>query len=318
MRLGLFEEMERFLKVRGITKWSATDIQERFPEFYNWLKAHIAAHPKDADLGSRLASYGGVAVAYDFKFDITENDNADAGLAFKLPFAKSIFDLSAGGELKLKRVAKRVFSAQETFAEMVTRNVWCGDFRPREKNLLHPITGSIGLRETVRTFVALSEQGGGKDQFVDTLTFTTTISGELGPKIAINPVPKSFRLVSASAALSADRTDLHMVTISLAFPLASADLTAMKAKKDKDKKQSRETGIVTTVPEVSDQGYPLSTVWRARYNICVIDARNREEDFKALRLSPPEVYCLTYADAFVPRYTDPRVQTRWSFGPSRR
>src|SRR5262249_8291154 len=41
--------------------------------------------------------------------------------------------------------------------------------------------------------------------------------------------------------------------------------------------------------------------WRARYNLCVADARQREDAFKALRFEAPEVYCITYADAFAPK-----------------
>jgi hypothetical protein len=128
-------------------------------------------------LSTDLTKYGKVAVAYDFDFNITEDDNIDSSLAFKLPLAKSTFDLSAGGSLHATRAADRAFKAQETFAELVTRDIWCAGFQPRDKNLVYPITGSIGLRKVVETFVAISEQGGGKDSFVDTLTFTTTISG---------------------------------------------------------------------------------------------------------------------------------------------
>lgn len=49
------------------------------------------------------------------------------------------------------------------------------------------------------------------------------------------------------------------------------------------------------------RGYKLHTLWRARYNLCVHDARNREDTLKTLRFSAPEVYCLEYASAFVPQ-----------------
>jgi len=302
MRLGVLEQIEKRLKSRGITGWEAKNLQtkEDWIKFADWLKGHIAKHPADAVLNADLIKYGQVAVAYDFDFGITEHDNLDSGLAFKLPLAQSTFDLSAGGSLHKTRVGQRTFKAQESFAQLVTRDIWCAGFKPRDKNLLYPITGSIGLGKVVETFVEISEQGGGKDSFVDTLTFTTTIGGSLGPSVKINPVPNSFRLVSATATIAADRTDVHKVTISLAFPQDKPDPGAGQKKKQKT---FEESGLAPTI-----DGYQLNTLWRARYNICVADARNREDTFKALRLSAPEVYCMTFADAFVPRYADPRHQ----------
>jgi hypothetical protein len=248
--------------------------------------------------------YGNVAVAYDFDFKITEDDNFDAGLGFKIPYTSaSSFALNANGSLHKQRMGDRAFKAQETFADMVARDIWCAGFKPRERNVVYPITGSIGLQKVVETFVAISEQGGGKDLFVDTITFTTTISGSVNPVLTLAPVPSSFRLVNANATLLADRTDVHKVAISLAFPqdktLASAAKQTLRASQTSD---------LSILPPADNSTYGLNTAWRARYNICVADARNREDTFNMLRFSPPEVYCLTYADAFVPRYLNPSLQ----------
>jgi hypothetical protein len=105
--------------------------------------------------------------------------------------------------------------------------------------------------------------------------------------------------VSADVAVAADRTDVHKIVISLAFPVKEQDPDKVREKKLKQCKQS---GIC-----IEDE-FPLNPVWRARYNICVADARSREDAFKALRDSPPEVYCLAYADAFVSRHVNPQVQ----------
>ena len=187
------------------------------------------------------------------------------------------------------------------------RRPWCGKSvrtgshaRGRQRSAAAPaITGSIGLRKVVETFVEISEQGGAKDSFVDTLTFTTEVGGSLNPSVKLNPVPNSFRLVSANATLAADRKDVHRVVISLVFPQPKSKDTP-EDKRRKRQKQFAESGL--------EPPYELNPVWRARYNICVADARNREDTFKTLRLSPPEVYCLTYADAFAKRYADPNLQ----------
>lgn len=296
MRLGLFDQVKRLLKEEGFADFDVGVLQTR-----EGRKAVLPTPPPQ--LKSILAEYGEVAVAYDFNFEISEHDNLDASLAFKLPFSPNVFDLGAAGSLHKTRVGRRTFSSQETFYDLILRDQWCGNFEPRDRNLLYPITGSIGLRKVVETFMALSEQGGGKDSFVDALTFTTTISGSVNPSVKLNPVPDSFRLVNASAGASADRTDLHQVKISLAFPVSAKP---KKKKNDRPAQPDDPNG-----PSVAPYAY--NPVWRARYNICVADARDREDTFKTLRLSPPEVYCLSYADAFVPRTYAEAVLARSDF-----
>ena len=137
----------------------------------------------------------------------------------------------------------------------------------------------------------------------------------MGATLKLNAVPSSFRLVSAGGLLSADRTDVHKVVISLAFPQEKenkAERTKRHNSLDKERQELDKLGLLAP--------YEMNTLWRARYNICVVDARNREETLKALRLQAPEVYCITYADAFVPRYTDKRFvdpRARGLFDPRR-
>jgi hypothetical protein len=47
--------------------------------------------------------------------------------------------------------------------------------------------------------------------------------------------------------------------------------------------------------------YDLNAQWRAAYALCVVEARSREDEFKKLRLDPPEVTCLESTDTFYPR-----------------
>jgi hypothetical protein len=284
MRLGLFDQVKRLLEKSGIGTFKVEDLQT--PEG----RRRILPRPP-AELQAILDDYGKVAVAYDFDLEITEQNKVDAGLSFKLPFAgPSVLDIGAAGALGTTRVGRRTFTAQETFTDLILRNDWCDGFKPRDKNHLYPITGSIGLRKVVETFIALSEQGGGKDSFVDSLAFTTTIGGSLNPSLKLSPVPNAFRLVEASAGASAGRTDLHRVKISLAFPVP-----------EPPRPKHAHSRRPIEAPESGTVPFVYNPVWRARYNICVADARDREELFKTLRLSPPEVYCLSYADAFVPR-----------------
>src|SRR5262249_30034238 len=51
-----------------------------------------------------------------------------------------------------------------------------------------------------------------------------------------------------------------------------------------------------------DSPFDRPADWRARYNLCVADARGREDALKQLRLTAPEIYCIQYADAFDSKY----------------
>ena len=294
MRLGFFEQVGELLKKEDIGDFDYRDLFHKPTRHQILNNKTLGSNEKLAEI---LDDYGNSAIAYDFDFEITEENDLASAFGFQLPFtAPSVFDLSLAGSVEKTRVGKRTFRSQQTFGELVNDD-WCKRyFGPRSEdlplaeNFVYPISGSIGMREVVRTFMRLSEQGGGKDNFVDLLTFTTAVGGSAEASVKLNAVPHSFRLVSANANLSGGRVDIHRVKVSLAFPLPKA--TRERLKKKREEQQEREKKILE--PD------GRSAVWRARYNICVADARDREDRFKVLRNSPPEVYCIKYANAFVP------------------
>jgi hypothetical protein len=235
-----------------------------------------------------LLTLANVAAVYTFDFNITENDNASGTAAFKLPFtAPKVFDLSANASLNLTRQGQRNFSAQDKWSDLITKPERCRDIRPRPGNIVYPLDGSIGVGRVVRTFVDIANQGGAKDSFVDTLIFTTLISGGANASIKLDAVPHSFRLVSATVGLNGSRLDVHKMVLSLVFP-------------HPDKLEAI-TGVERR-PGDLNAPFQRPPDWRARYNLCVADARQREDTFKLLRLEAPEVYCIAYADAFDPQY----------------
>ena len=63
-------------------------------------------------------------------------------------------------------------------------------------------------------------------------------------------------------------------------------------------------------------GYELNAQWRAAYALCVVEARSREDDFKKLRLDPPEVTCLKSTDAFYPRGNGRTIRCSMAVGMS--
>jgi hypothetical protein len=420
MRLGVFDQIAAQLEAYQVAnvKDVVSDV-ERYAEKATTVGQDILA--KDADfqillkklrneippaLQVKFAAYATSAIVYDFTFNITEDNNLEASADFKLPFVSPrLFDLGGTASLHKTRTGNRKFKASETFATLLAQRSLCNknnkEFKPRDENLIYPITGSIGLRKLVKTFVAIADQNGGKDSFVDTLSFITTISGSVTPTLTLNAVPNSFRLVSASGTILADRTDVHQIIVSLAFPQVKlvdlavctacvTDSTAASASggtttpaQGKQKATSNVTvttgstatatgtkgtkkgttptvtvtsttaatapgkqgtavtvsnkaGAVTSasvlptstlglgssrvnnaaamaISGTTEEPYDLNPVWRARYNLCVADAQNRESQFNTLRLEPPEVYCTEYADAFAAR--NPAPASRITFSP---
>jgi hypothetical protein len=260
-----------------------------------WQQFNIANPPqRRIDINKRLSpterdmsTLSGVAIVYTFDFNITENNRADGSAAFKLPFTSpKVLDAGASASLNLTRQGQRTFSAQDRWGDMITKPERCKEGYPQHKNLVYPLEGSIGVGRVVRTFMDITKQGGAKDSFVDTLIFTTQIGAGAGAGIKLESVPHSFRLVSATANLSASRQDIHKMVASLVFP------------------RNRPEAITGVQRFDGDLNAPFDRPedWRARYNLCVADARAREDQFKLLRLEAPEVYCITYADNFAPNY----------------
>ncbi|MET4389898.1 hypothetical protein ABIB73_005678 [Bradyrhizobium sp. F1.4.3] len=253
--------------------------------------------------------YMDIAIAYEWTFDITETNHADASVGFRLPVLNpaGTVDVGAGGNANTTRQAKRTFKNQDTFKGLLTQNWYnfCNDinrsveyfpntptgrppFEPQPERGLYPITGSIGLARAVTSFLKIAVQEGALDTFTDELTFTTAFDGRVGGAVTLAPVPKEFRLVNASTNFAGSRLDMHKVKISMAFPKARATQKTEKQKVDE---------LLNDVKG----GYELNAQWRAAYALCVVDARSREDDFKLLRLDPPEVTCLKSTDTFYPR-----------------
>ena len=278
-RCEIRSEIIAFLIERQALAPSATDAE---------IAAVVAKIKRDKS--SFFALLMSVGAAYTFDFDITEHNNANADAKFQLPFvAPKVLDGGGSASLDLMRQGHRVFETGDVWDELLVNHTRCAGVRPRPGNIVYPITGSIGVGRAVRTFIDIVEQGGKlgsaeKDSFVDTLTFTTEIMGGANASIALEPVPNSFRIVSASAHLSGSRKDVHQLTLSLAFP-HPLDPPASLA----------HTGV-----KFEHAPFQRPPQWRARYNLCVQDGRQREDAVKLVRLEPPEVYCITFADALEP------------------
>ena len=278
-RCEIRSEIIAFLIERQVLAPSATDAE---------IAAAVAKIKRQKN--SFYALLMSVGTAYSFDFDITEHNNANADAKFKLPFvAPKVLDGGASASLDVMRQGHRVFETGDVWDELLVNHTRCAGVQSRAGNIVYPITGSIGVGRAVRTFIDIVEQGGKlgsaeKDSFVDTLKFTTEIMGGVNASVALAPVAHSFRIVSAEAHLSGSRKDIHQLILSLAWP-HPADPPASLA----------HTGV-----KFEHAPFQRPPQWRARYNLCVQDGRQREEAVKLVRLEPPEVYCITFTDALEP------------------
>jgi hypothetical protein len=305
LRLGLVHQVEVWFADEDppVTGFDPNTVGE--PGILKLMKKRFP----NIDLEGDWDQYMDIAIAYEWTFDITETNHADAGVGFRLPSLNPVgtFDLNAGGNANATRQAKRTFKNQDKFKDLLTEKKWkfCNDidrsiehfpntptgrppFEPQPVRPVYPITGTIGLARAVTSFLKISVQEGALDTFTDELTFTTTFDGRVGGAVTLAPVPREFRLVNATANLAGSRLDLHKVKISMAFPKARATQKTQKQKVDE------------VLKDVMG-GYELNAQWRAAYALCVVEARSREDELKNLRLDPPEVTCLDSTDAFYPR-----------------
>lgn len=193
-----------------------------FAEFNDlWLKR---LKPKTRDL---ILKYQNSAIAYDFNFDIAENNDAEASMTFGsvLPDGRHsfLFDF----QNKRKRESIRTFKLVDIFRDLILKKNNCDQAIPGP-NYMYPITGTIGLDEMVSTFVDLNEathmtaqKSDDKDHvpvMVDTLKFTTTISGQANPTVHLAGASRLFRLGDASLNIQAGRTDEHQVIVGISAP----------------------------------------------------------------------------------------------------
>jgi hypothetical protein len=179
-------------------------------------------------------------IAYNFDFNISEDNNLGADVSFLKPFTHSQFTLDIAPSANRKRANERVFTSTDTFSYLLTKvpEKYCEGYVV-DANYVYPITGRIGVDKLVDDFINLTLFGAlagtkakpdGPPTMADDLKFTTTLSLSANPKIVYTPVTTAFNIMNASLTGLADRTDVHEVTVALAIDKASvADLDPVRA-----------------------------------------------------------------------------------------
>jgi hypothetical protein len=217
---------------------AANSIEANNPEFAARLRAKPALF-HDLDLGRLDAETAGVlerydqgAVGYDFTFDMTESNDASWTMDLFRGFSRGPLTVAVGAGNDLKRQNTRTFRNADTFLYLATQfpERFCTQAR-RSSNFQYPITGSIGLRESVATFISLNQSanlvGSEADVtvpvMVDTIEFTTTISGSVAPSVKLAPLGNGLQVVGSGLDFGATRIDRHKLIFGLSLPVDPRD-----------------------------------------------------------------------------------------------
>jgi len=172
-------------------------------------------------------------IAYDFSFDITE-DNGASGAADPVKFitnGSAGIGLLASGDFKRQNI--RHFIVSETAKDLLEnrdigfpmedgQRICASDYR--SPNYAYPIAGKIGIDELISTFFDLNEirnlsiDKSNSTVFADQLTFTTTLSGSVAPHVIVAPAGNGWGLLSpASITAGGSRLDKHALIIGLSL-----------------------------------------------------------------------------------------------------
>jgi hypothetical protein len=163
-------------------------------------------------------------IAYDFSFDITE-DNTGSGIADPIKLftnGAAGLGLSASGEFKRQNL--RHFIVSDTAQDLLENKRLRCDPDYRSSNYAYPIAGKIGIDELISTFFDLNEirnlspDKSTSTVFADTLTFTTTLMGSVSPHVIVAPIGNRLGLASvANVTASGSRLDKHALIIGLSL-----------------------------------------------------------------------------------------------------
>ncbi|WP_156944816.1 hypothetical protein [Bradyrhizobium sp. Ec3.3] len=163
-------------------------------------------------------------IAYDFSFDITEDNGASAAVDPVKLFTNGTAGLGLSASGDFRRENLRHFVVSETAEDLLQNGQMKCDPDYKTSNYAYPIAGKIGIDELISTFFDLNEiRNLSPDKtsatvFADTLTFTTTLAGSATPHVIVAPAGNHLGLASA-ASLGAfgSRVDKHSLIIGLSL-----------------------------------------------------------------------------------------------------
>lgn len=192
----------------------------------------------DDPIRKTIQRYRAGAIGYDFDFDITQDDNKTASLGLTSPLTRGPLLVALTAKDDRARQNKRTFRVIDTFETLLVSPIMdrvCSDGKVEvaHKNERYPIDGKINLGEMLDSFISLVQSGNLVGTtgaplvptFADVITYTTTISGTLNPKLTLSTAGSALQLTGAELNALRQRKDIHKVTIALTLPSEGKPLT---------------------------------------------------------------------------------------------
>ena len=175
----------------------------------------------------RIYKHENIAVAYDFYFDIQNTSDNSVSLDLLNVFSNGKRSGALGGGLKREMQGVRKFLYRDTIKELMEiDNKDCIQPESGKFSGAYPVVGKIGVSELLHTFDALNQLGGlssSKEDkapsISDNFNYTTTVSGNVNPKIELSALNSDLNITSAGMTNKFERKDNHKVVISLSQPV---------------------------------------------------------------------------------------------------
>jgi hypothetical protein len=171
-----------------------------------------------------VKKYDDAAMGFSFTFDISEGNKNTFGVDFNKPFfLTGSAGLGFDSTTDFKRANRRNFGYSETFRELVLgiKDGQCIGLQGG-LSVAYPITGDINLRESISTFLRLNEHSKleAKEKapvFTDQITFNTDLTLSATPTLTLAHAGLGWRAAGANASFTAERKDLHAVTLAISL-----------------------------------------------------------------------------------------------------
>jgi hypothetical protein len=218
------------VKTSQIVHRNRCEARDAVRHIEDWL---IRNNKRDARLALQK-----IGIALSYTLDMTEMDSVSAMTNFEELVTKGMFSFNPAASNSLTRQNQRVFTVADNYQTL--KQMRDCELQPIGPNYQYPIVGTIGIGETIQTFLTMalhedlngvlenplkppndpSEFTAASPIMVETLTFTTVVSASVEPQITLMPVLKSSRasLNTASLDFMWQRNDKHTVIVGIGMP----------------------------------------------------------------------------------------------------
>lgn len=225
------EMRDALINLRGTFPPASEAYKAKYIEPSDVLQERGKSPPKGKNFILTVIPAEDTAIAYEFTFDILENNDLTGSIDFFDLITAGAFSLNVTAENKRARNNVRNFRLVEDSKALIDNQDLGAECEKIEKGegIFYPITGELGLEESLRTFYNLRQtnalEGPGNKKtptLADTMEFTTTAGGSINPGINLSGPRSNISLDKTGVGIRALRTDKHKLALVFAINETSA------------------------------------------------------------------------------------------------